>query len=95
MNNGSSQIAVKPSFRGTRQNRRKCHHIDRARARFTDLLRGRECTDYYSEEDLKHVILFTCTKDNNNLFKTQISIFLYSINNSIPANHRWKIAFLN
>lgn len=62
MNNGSSQIAVKPSFRGTRRNSRKCHHIDRARARFTDLLRERECTDYYSKEDLKHVIFLRAVK---------------------------------
>lgn len=62
MNNGSSLIAVKPSFRGTRRNRRKCHHIDRARARFTDLVRERECTDYYSKEDLKHVIVLRALK---------------------------------
>lgn len=62
MNNGSSQIAVKPSIRGTRRNRRKCHHIDRARARFTDLLRERVYTDYYSKEDLKHVIFLRALK---------------------------------
>lgn len=42
MNNGSSQIAVKPSFRGTRRNSRKCHHIDRERARASSRLLNME-----------------------------------------------------
>lgn len=60
MNNGLLLIVVKFLFRGMCWNCCKCYYIDCVRVRFIDLLRERECIDYYFKEDLKYVILFMC-----------------------------------